>query len=437
MAPTKQRVILGRTDEVPNRDLIVRYKTAGPQTTVGLLTHRVDTDGYFMLAVQPKGQYRPADIMAREVVLVLDRSGSMDGAPLAQAKSVASAIISTLTERDSFNVVAFASGVDAMSSVAIRGDAAGKARGMEYLGALQSGGGTEMEQGVAQMLMTTPGSDKIRVVYFLTDGFVGNDDVIVSAASRLLGTNRIFTVGIGSAPNRSLLDRLAAAGRGYASYLTLTEPADKLAKNLVEKSAYPYMTDVSIDWGGLEVDAPKTLPDVYAGQPLVITGRYKKPGAAMIRVNAWTGGRRVAIPIQVALPTQNNFEPVSSLWARREIEKLMAVRDQQDIKSDVTQLGLKFHLVTEFTSFVAVDRSRVVGQGTKTIVQPSMVPEGVNPATTVQQSSSSSSDDDGGGWGWGGGGGGWGGGDSTPEPWWLFGIALLGGVWLFVRRSIS
>jgi Ca-activated chloride channel family protein len=440
LGPTKQRVVLGRTDEVPNRDLIVRYKTAGPQTTVGLLTHRVDTDGYFMLAVQPKGQYRPADIMPREVVLVLDRSGSMDGQPLAQAKSVASAIISTLTERDSFNVVAFASGVDAMSAVAIRGDAAGKARGMEYLAALQSGGGTEMEQGVAQMLMTTPGSDKIRVVYFLTDGFVGNDDVIVNAASRLLGTNRIFTVGIGSAPNRSLLDRLAAAGRGYASYLTLTEPADKLAKNLVEKSAYPYMTDVSIDWGGLDVDAPKTLPDVYAGQPLVITGRYKQPGAALIKVNAWTGGRRVAIPIQVALPTQNNFEPVSSLWARREIEKLMAVRDQRDIKSDVTQLGLKFHLVTEFTSFVAVDRSRVVGQGTKTIVQPSMVPEGVNPATTVStsssSSSSSSSDDDGGGW-FGGGGGSWGGGDSTPEPWWLFAFFALGGVWLFVRRSIS
>jgi Ca-activated chloride channel family protein len=439
MAPTKQRVILGRTDEVPNRDLIVRYKTAGPQTTVGLLTHRVDTDGYFMLAVQPKGQYRTADIMPREVVLVLDRSGSMDGQPLAQAKSVASAILSTLTERDSFNVVAFASGVDAMSSVAVRGDAAGKARGMEYLASLQSGGGTEMEQGVAQMLMTTPGSDRIRVVYFLTDGFVGNDDVIVSAASRLLGTNRIFTVGIGSAPNRSLLDRLAQAGRGYASYLTLTEPADKLAKDLVAKSAYPYMTDVSIDWGGLDVDAPKALPDVYAGQPLVITGRYQKPGAALIKVNAWSGGRRVAIPIQVALPTQNNFEPVSSLWARREIEKLMAQRDEKPIQNEVTQLGLKFHLVTEFTSFVAVDRSRVVGQGTRTVVQPSMVPEGVNPATTVSSSSpSSSSDDDGGGWGsWGGGGGGWGGGDSTPEPWWLFAFCALGGLWLFVRRSIS
>lgn len=437
MAPTKQRVILGRTDEVPNRDLIVRYKTAGPQTTVGLLTHRVDNDGYFMLAVQPKGQYRTTDIMPREVVLVLDRSGSMDGPPLAQAKSVASAIISTLSERDTFNVVAFASGVDAMSTVAVRGDAAGKARGMEYLAAMQSGGGTEMEQGVAQMLMTTPGSDKIRVVYFLTDGFVGNDDVIVNAASKLLGTNRIFTVGIGSAPNRSLLDRLATAGRGYASYLTLTEPADKLAKELVAKSAYPYMTDVSIDWSGLDVDAPKTLPDVYAGQPLVITGRYKKPGAAMIKVNAWSAGRRVSIPIQVALPTQNSFEPVSSLWARREIEKLMAQRNERSIQSEVTDLGLKFHLVTEFTSFVAVDRSRVVGQGARTIVQPSMVPEGVNPVSSGATTSSSSSDGDSGWSGWGGGGGGWGGGDSTPEPWWLLGLIALGGVWLCVRRSIS
>lgn len=429
LAPTRQRVILGRTDEVPNRDLIVRYKTAGPQTTVGLLAHRVDAQGYFMLAVQPKAQYRAADIMPREVVLVIDRSGSMSGPPLAQAKSVASAILSTLSERDSFNVIAFASGVDAMSSVAVRGDAAGKARGIEYLGSLQSGGGTEMEQGVAQMLMTTPGSDRIRVVYFLTDGFVGNDDVIVNAANRLLGTNRIFTVGVGSSVNRSLLDRLAAAGRGYASYLTLTEPAETLAKDLVVRSAYPYMTDVSIDWAGLEVDAPKTLADVYAGQPLIITGRYKQPGTATIKVNAWTGGRRVAIPIQVSLPTENNFEPVSSLWARREIEKLTGQED--DTRKEVTQLGLQFHLVTEFTSFVAVDRSRVVGEAARVVMQPSMLPEGVNPATTMQ---SRASDDDG---GWGGGGGGWGLGDSTPQPWWLLVMLVLGGLWLFVRRSIS
>lgn len=438
-AATRSHITLGRSDEIPNRDLVIRYKTAGPQTTIGLLTHKTDNDGYFMLAVQPKGQYRTGDITPREVMIVIDRSGSMDGQPLAQAKAVASAIIDTLSDRDSFNVVAFASGVEAMADNPVRGDSAGKQQGLEYLKVLQSGGGTEMEQGVARMLTTAPGSDRIRVVYFLTDGFVGNDDVVVGAAKRFLGTNRIFTVGIGSAPNRSLLDRLAGAGRGYASYLTLTESAEKLAKDLVLKSAYPYMTDVQIDWGGLAVEelTPAMVPDVYAGQPLIVTGRYRRPGAAVIKVSATTAGKRVTIPISVTLPSANNFEPVASLWARRKIETLMAVADEEDVKQAVTSLGLHFHLVTEYTSFVAVDRTRVVSNGQIRIVeQPAVVPEGVNPATTVSEPAYQPSrrSSGGGGGGDGGGFGGWGGGGNSLGDWWILVFFGIGALWLIVRR---
>jgi Ca-activated chloride channel family protein len=439
-APTRSRITLGNSDEIPNRDLIVRYKTAGPQTTIGLLTHRTDNEGYFLLAVQPKGQYRTGDITPREVVIVIDRSGSMDGEPLAQAKRVASAIINTLTERDTFNVVAFASGVEAMSDSAVRGDAGGKQRGLQYLQVLQSGGGTEMEQGVVKMLTTTPGSDRIRVVYFLTDGFVGNDDQVVGAAKRFLGTNRIFTVGIGSAPNRSLLDKLASAGRGFASYLTLTEPAETLAKNLVLKSAYPYMTDVVVDWGGLAVEdlTPATIPDVYAGQPLLVTGMYRRPGTAVVNVTATTAGQRVTIPIQVALPPINNFEPVASLWARRKIEVLSEKDDEENVQKYITDLGLRFHLVTEYTSFVAVDRTRVISNGQIRVVeQPAVIPEGVNPATTVGEpqpsypSSSRGRSYDGGGFG------GWGGGGGRPiGDWWIFIFFGVGLVWLIVRRFV-
>ncbi len=446
---THSHITLANRQEIPNRDLIVRYKTAGPQTTVGLLTHKTDSDGYFMLAVQPKAQYRTGDITPREVMIVIDRSGSMDGPPLAQAKAVASGILDTLSERDTFNIVAFANGVEAMTDGPIRGDRVGKQRGLDYLRVLQSGGGTEMEQGVARMLTQTPGSDRIRVVYFLTDGFVGNDDVVVGAAKRFLGTNRIFTVGIGSAPNRSLLDKLANAGRGYASYLTLTESADKLAKELVLKSAYPYMTDVQIDWGGLGVDelTPAMVPDVYAGQPLIITGRYRSPGNAVIKVSATTAGQRVTIPIAVTLPMTNDFEPVASLWARRKIDTLMDKADEENVQAAVTELGLRFHLVTEYTSFVAVDRTRIVSNGEVRVVeQPSVLPEGVSPATvdseeppqsqTYSSSSSSSRSHhshhfDGGGFG------GWGGGGRLPGNWWLLLCFAIGTLWLIVRRSVS
>jgi Ca-activated chloride channel family protein len=440
---SRTHVAFGRADELPNRDVIVRYQTAGPQTTVGLLTHRVDDNGYFVLAIQPKAEYRTGDIAPREVQIVIDRSGSMDGAPIAQAKAVASGIIDSLTERDTFDIIAFASGVESMSERPLPGDLAGKAHGIEYLRTLTSGGGTEMRAGVARMLSESPGSDRIRVVYFITDGFIGNDDEVVGAAKQLLGTNRIFTVGIGSAPNRSLLDRLAKTGRGFSSYLTLTEPAAPLAATLVAKSAHAYLTDIAVDWGGLEVEdmtPPGSIPDVYAGQPLVISGRYKQPGAATIRVSATTAGQRVTLPVQVELPAQRDFEPAASLWARRQIDTAIENKDERDPTERVTELGLRFHLVTDYTSFVAVDRSRVVSNGVvRTVEQPALVAEGVNPDTTIgtttypSSSRPSRSSDDGCCSSWGSGGG--------DEPAGDLGViflvlATLGGAWVIGRRFV-
>lgn len=451
VSPTRTRVTLGRADELPNRDLIVRYRTAGERTQVGVLAHRTTADGYFLLTIQPKAQYRTGDIAGREVLIVIDRSGSMSGAPIAQAKAVASGIIGTLSERDTFDVIGFASGVESMAGGLIAGDAAGKRRGLEYLNLLQAGGGTEMEAGVTTMLTAAPGGGRVRIVYFLTDGFIGNDDVVVDAAKKLLGTNRIFTVGIGTAPNRSLLDRLARAGRGYASYLTPTESPQELVESLVLRSAYPYLTDVRVDWGDLEVSdvTPAMLPDVYAGQPLVLTGRYRKPGAARIQIEGRTAGRRIAIPVEVTLPARSDFEPVASLWARRQIEALMASREERDITAAVTELGLAFHLVTELTSFVAVDRSRVVGDGRPRVVeQPSIVPEGVSPEAAgaapssyssspsysyspPRAASSSSRHDDGEHFrGFGSGGPS----DLPLAP--LAALALLGALWLVARRLV-
>jgi Ca-activated chloride channel family protein len=448
VSPTRSRVTLGRGDEIPNRDLIVRYRTAGPATQVGVLAHRTGSDGYFLLAIQPKAQYRTGDIAGREVLIVIDRSGSMDGAPLAQAKAVASGIIGTLTERDAFDVIGFASGVESMAGRLIPGDAAGRQRGLDHLRRMQAGGGTEMERGVVGMLTATPGHDRVRIVYFLTDGFIGNDDVVVGAAKKLLGANRIFTVGIGSAPNRSLLDRLARVGRGHASYLTLSESPQELARALVLRSAYPYLTDVRVDWGGLEVRdvTPAAIPDVYAGQPLVITGRYREPGAARIQIEGRTAGRRVTIPIELTLPSHHDLEPVASLWARRQIEALMASRDERDVQPEVTELGLAFHLVTEFTSFVAVDRSRVVGDGRPAVVeQPSIVPEGVSPETSVSYASSPSSyspppppsPSSSGRSGGGGSFGRWASGGPSDLPLAaLAALALLGALWVVARRLV-
>jgi Ca-activated chloride channel family protein len=457
VSPTRSRISLAQAGEIPNRDLRVKYYTAGPQTTAGVLAHRTGNDGYFVLAIQPKAAYVPADITGREVIIVIDTSGSMHGLPLLQAKRVARGILDSLTDRDSFNILSFASGVEAMSSGLTPGNSAGRADGLSHLARMDAGGGTEMELGVIEMLTRKPGEHRVRVIYFLTDGFVGNDDVVLGAAHSLLGSNRIFTVGIGEAPNRALLDSLADVGRGFSSYVGLNDHVPTVTDVLLRGSTRPYLTDVAIDWGPLGVaqQDPGILPDVYAGQPLVISGRYAKPGRGTIRILARSAGKQVVIPVEVELPAQANLPPIASLWARRRIEQLSRPSDLEPtmVEASITRLGLEFHLMTAYTSFIAVDRSRVVNGGgtTPTVVQPAIVPAGTNPETAVGRGEAYRPQGN-----WrdnaqrqrfppsyrGGGGGGGFFGSGGPGPWptsflILAVLVLLGVSWRIVRSRVG
>lgn len=441
---TSRRVTLAHSGELPNRDLVVHYSTAAESTMTGLLAHRVTDDGYLLLTISPKAHYRTGDVTAREVVLVVDTSGSMSGTPLAQAKAAGSAILQTLSERDTFNILQFASGVDAMAPAPVSGDAAGRQRGLAYLAQLQSGGGTEMDRGVAAMLTEEPGPGQVRIIYFMTDGYVGNDDVVVAAARRLAGENRIMTVGIGSSPNRYLLDRLAEAGRGFATYLPNNEHVGQVIADLVLQSAYPYLTDLEVDWGGLDVTevSPAPLRDVYAGQPLVLSGRYGRPGRGVVTIRGRSAGRQVEIPVSVTLPEHHELSPVAQLWARRKIEDLLRDVDPEQgmsdgVRAELRALGLAFSIVTEETSFVAVDRSRVVdGAGRARFVeQPALMPEGMAGADALAESppapsssyGSSYSDNDSGGF-WGSGA------TEAPDTRWLWGVTALALGVLLVRR---
>ena len=438
---TSMTIRLAEREAVANRDLVLRYQTASKSTMVGVMTHRIGDDGFFTLIVQPKADYRTGDIAGREVVILIDRSGSMNGVPLGQAKQLAIAIITTLSPRDVFNVIGFASGTTRMGEQPITADAAGKAAGIEWVKTIESGGGTELEDGLLRSLATPPSNDRVRMVYVLSDGFVGNDDVILGAAQRHLGQNRIYPVGIGAAPNRYLFDRLARTGRGFVSYLLPSDDAAELASDLVRLTAYPYLTDVEIDWGGLKVVdlVPSRLPDIHAGQPLVVSGRYRSPGAGQVKVKARAAGKAIAIPLEVILPQRADRKALSYVWARHQIRELMSIDHESisdEVRAQVTKLGLDFHMVTEFTSFVAVDRTRVVGQGGKlrTVVQPAAVPEGVNldtavgdePAPHAAPTRSSSYDHS------SSGGSSWGGGDSDPLTLLIL-LLLLPAAWTLRR----
>ncbi len=393
---TTVSVELDPGDRIPNKDLVLRWDTAGESTLVGLLTHASRGEGFLAMMVQPKADYFEGDITAREVILLVDVSGSMSGPPLQHAKGVAHGMIDTLNDGDTFNIITFASVAMEMERHPISGDDRGRSLGHAYLDSLHAGGGTEINSGIQRALDRPPVGGRVRMVYVLTDGGVGNDDEVLGQLRHPEGENRIFTVGIGPSPNRYLLDRLAEEGRGFASYITLNEEVTGLVDELVKRTAWPYLVDLDLDWGGLDVHGltPAILPDVFAGLPVAFAARYSEPGVGTVSLQARRAGKEVEIQLPVALPDTEDRPAVAYLWARRRIKELMAAQyghEDPRIVAEITSLGLEFSLVTAYTSFVAIDNERVVegGPGVR-VDQPSEHPEGVDPGGTL-------------GAGWGGG----------------------------------
>lgn len=416
---------------IPNSDFILDIDSAGEQTVVGVLAHRDEEHGgFFTLVVQPKLEYVEGDITPREVTLLIDVSGSMGGEPLARAKFFAEELLASVSERDTLNIITFASSTEQLSPSPVAGTAANVQLGLDFVSGLTAGGGTYMNSGIQAALGHAPAGETIRMVYLLTDGGVGNDDEILAAVRTPEGENRIFPVGISAAPNRYLLDRLADEGRGFASYVNLIEDPTLVATALVRRTLWPYLTDISIDWGGLPIDqvTPEVLPDVYAGLPLVVAGRYEYGGSGRIVVNGRRAGQPFSLPLQLELPDYEPREPVAYLWAGRRIRELLAKQyggEVPEIVAEVTKLGLEFSLVTPYTSFVAVDDGRVVDGELQTVTQPSETPSGYG------GSSAGSSDS---GSGYAGYGSAWGGDDKAGDMDILTLLVLGGLLALALRR---
>jgi Ca-activated chloride channel family protein len=229
----------------------------------------------------------------------------------------------------------------------------------------------------------------VRIVCFMTDGYVGNDLEIIAEVQRHPNA-RVFSFGIGSSVNRFLLDKMAAEGRGEVEYVALNDDGSAAARRFHERIRAPLLTDISIDFGGLPVTDvyPKRIPDVFSAKPVVVTGRYGGPARGTIRLRGRAAGQAFAREILVDLPaSQPQHDALASLWARKKIDDLMAqdFRGLQygtvakELEQAITKLGLEYRLMTQFTSFVAVEELTVtVGGEPRRIDVPVEMPEGMS-----------------------------------------------------------
>jgi hypothetical protein len=383
---SRATVRLADDDAIPNKDFLLRWSVASEKPALGLLTHREGLDGFFTLLVQPKGDVGPTEAMPKEITFVVDTSGSMHGIPIEASKRFAAKALQALGPRDTFNLIRFAGDNEVYSKDPLPNDRAAIGSAIAWLNRQQGAGGTELLAAMKAAFARPADPNRLRLVVFLTDGYVGNNAEILAAIGKILGDARIYTVGIGSSVNHYLLDRMADLGRGAYVFVRPDESADDALEAFRSWVTLPYLTDLSIDWGALPVAdlTPERIPDLGSGQTLTVVGRYLSAGEGDVAVRGKIGGRYFQQSLHVALPERETRNAaLSSLWARQRIEELLQVSGEStpdSVTAEVTALALTYRLMSPYTSFVAVDDSRAVNpSGTsRTVHQAIPLPDGVS-----------------------------------------------------------
>lgn len=400
---TRAAVALKDQATIPNKDFILRYSLASDEIGDAFLAHHDQRGDFFTLILQPPERVVPSMVVPRELIFVLDTSGSMSGFPIEKSKAVMKKMLDTMRPGDTFNIITFAGSTRIMWKEPRPNTVENLAEAQVFVSNLRGGGGTEMMKAINAALVQTRRARitedvaPIRIVGFFTDGYVGNDMAIIDAVRKNADTTRVFSFGVGNSVNRYLLDGMARAGRGEVEYVTLEAQGDEAVERFHERLLAPVLTDIEIDWGTLPVADvyPQRVPDLFSAKPIVVHGRLTGPAAGTITLRGNTGGGAYEEQIAVSEPAEPpDNDALASLWARAKVDDLMN-RDLQalqtgaglddpeseisKIKSEIIDVGVEFRLMTQFTSFVAVEEMTVTigGEPTKINV-PVEMPDGVS-----------------------------------------------------------
>jgi Ca-activated chloride channel family protein len=376
-------------ETIPNKDFILKYDVAGRKIEDAVLAHRSERGGFFTLILQPPDRVTAEDVTPKEIVFVLDTSGSMSGFPIDKAKEAMKLALEGMYPQDTFNLITFAGDTNILFDKPVPATKENLEKAQKFLETREGGGGTEMMKAIRAALDPSDAADHIRIVCFMTDGYVGDDMSIIAEVQKHPNA-RVFSFGIGSSVNRFLLDKMAEYGRGEVEYVALTDDGSAAARRFHERVRSPLLTDITVEWAGLQVmDVyPQRIPDLFSAKPVILSGRYTNGGRGVIRLKGKMSGRDFVREIPVELPqAQPQHDVLATLWARTRIDDLMG-QDYEgaqhgsmrpELQETITQLGLEYRLMTQFTSFVAVEEMTITDGGVPRRVDvPVEMPEGVS-----------------------------------------------------------
>ncbi len=357
------------------QDFQLFYAISSQDFGVSLLTDReAGKDGYFLLMISPKDDWSEQEYTAKDIVFVLDTSGSMaEEGKMVKARAALLYGIRILRPQDRFNVISFAGEEHLMETGLVGADDQGRKRGESFVQALQPVGGTNINQALSTALRQFDSSSRPKILVFLTDGLptVGETNttrIIDNARQARPPSVRLFTFGVGYDVNTALLDKLANENGGVADYVEPKEDLEVKVSNFFAKINYPVLTDLKLDMAGVETDLvyPRSLPDVFRGSQVTLIGRYRNPidmdYVRLTLTGASSGKARTFYYNNLHFPMReenNDFLP--RLWATRRVgwlmEQIRTNGEQKELRDEVVDLGTRYGIVTPYTSYLALEQN--------------------------------------------------------------------------------
>jgi len=345
----------------------------------------IDDKPYYLLMVMPPNQEKLSlATMPRETVFIIDTSGSMHGVSIQQAKRAVQLALKGLKSTDRFNVIEFNSVTNSLftSSQPVTPESISEAS--SFVQKLEANGGTEMRPALSMALDSPSSEQHLRQIVFITDGSVGNEDELFSMIESRLGAARLFTVGIGSAPNSWFMRKAAEAGRGSFTFISALHEVREKMEGLFQKLEQPQVTNIAVDWpSSVVVDSfPSVVPDLYLGEPVSVkveaSGEFRPDDRIRISGDSMGGGWTADLPVGAAASSPG----IAALWARARIDELMDVErrstEPDEVRAAIVDTALAHHLVSKYTSLVAVDKTpvRPVDKSLNSEQVPNLLPHG-------------------------------------------------------------
>lgn len=402
--PSHSVVSLQKSQNYPNKDFVLTYELENPDALKsGYLTYRDDTakdkDGYATFMLLPPAKVTPVTAAPKEMIFLIDCSGSQRGLPIEKAKETLHYIVNHMNAQDTFQILAFNDQVATLSERPIEAGIAGKLQAHSFISRLNATGGTWMAPAVERVLRqkSKAGDDfkRLRIVTFMTDGYVGNDIAIMSLIQKERKDSRWFAFGTGDGVNRTLIDNVSRLGGGEADYVLLNSSAEEVGKKFYSRISSPALTDVKLKAEGIELyDVyPGAVSDVWANKPLYFTARYRGAGQGKVVLTGYANGRPYQQTLAVTLPWRDTANSaIEKVWSRQKIDSLT---DQDlaglskgqvnpNIRNAITKLALDHKLMSDFTSFIAVDSAVYGGKSSLTVPVISMPVEGTESSVAAQ-----------------------------------------------------